>query len=225
MCLLIWKFLGKFDFRLKFIRWWSRRISRRRFGFNCSVTSEVQLGGGPGRYSNNGQGLVTGYCLLLSGASWGYEVTKTSEDPASQPCMLPTSLPDPSGPRRIGRAKVRYESLGLSTRQTKLQMGTCVTSFQAAISSLAEGRLGTSTARGRWPLSADLLASWCWVNTFSLTLLSRGRDPKAACSEPQASELSKRREVSALCWKERAVLSPKVYPLFVFVTLSYFLCF
>lgn len=42
--------------------------------------SEVQLGGDKKDILIMGKGL---YYLLLSGAFWGYEVTKTSDDPTS----------------------------------------------------------------------------------------------------------------------------------------------
>lgn len=77
--------------------------------------------------------LATGYYLLLAGESWGYEITKTSDDPASQLCVLPASPPDLGGLRCEGEPWFVMSDSGYSHSQTKLSMGSCPAGFQAVI--------------------------------------------------------------------------------------------
>lgn len=103
--------------------------------------------------------LVTGYYLLLAGASWGYEITKTSDDPASQLCALPAPPPTSVGWGARGSHGLVW-LLGLLTRPNKtvngklpsrLPSGDSESCGQQGLALAQPGTAAASPCRARHP--------------------------------------------------------------------------
>lgn len=143
---------------------------------------------------------------ILSAPRWcllGYEITKTSDDPASQLCALPAPPPDLGGLRCEGEPRFGMSYSGYWHGQTKLSMGSCPAGFQAAIQSLVDSRAWHWHSQEQQPLlPAELgilvLNELIFTYTTLLETWVRGWMFGTA-------SLKVEQQMRSPCWNERTV--------------------